>query len=100
MQGTHTLAALSQMGLSAVPQLVSSVQTTHLQTGVAPEQSVLALHWAQLPSIRHAGAAAFFALHWPSDPHPVHWFLVLSQIGFAVVVHWVSSTQATHVLVV
>jgi hypothetical protein len=44
------------------------VQPTHLlamvsQTGVAPEQCRLLVHWTQAPSVRQAPAAAFLAEH-------------------------------------
>jgi hypothetical protein len=39
-------------------------------------------------------------LHCESIAHPAHSFFDLSQMGFAAVVHWASSTHATQVFVV
>jgi hypothetical protein len=81
------------------------VQATHLfvataQTGVAPEQSELALQGTQRPSIKHTGAAGVRARQSASWEHPVHSFRALSQMGRAAAVQSVSAAQATHLAVV
>jgi hypothetical protein len=65
-QATQTWPA-EQMGV-AVGHCELVVQPTHLlvvvsQTGVAPEQCLLVVHWTQAPSVRQAPVAAFLAEH-------------------------------------
>jgi hypothetical protein len=56
--------------MGVVPeQLVLLRHCTHLfvavsQTGVAPEQVELSVHWTQAPVVAHAGCVRSAALHW------------------------------------
>jgi hypothetical protein len=78
------------------------VQPTHLfvvvsQTGVVPEQSVLAVHWTHWPSARHAGAAGLLAAHWLAVVQAAQ-VSVAEQIG-AVAGQVALVVQPTHVFV-
>jgi hypothetical protein len=107
----HSVSPTQAWHFSVVPQIgvapeqvAAEVHCTQVfvvvsHAGVAPVHAVVAVvavHCTHWPSARQAGSATFFVWHCRSAEHATQMFFVLSQIGAAAVVHWLSAVHATH----
>ena len=91
LRAVHCAAAVQaaqapfvQMG-ALVGHVVLFKHWTHLlvlvsQSGVAPEQVVVSMHWTQAPVVAHAGWVVSRAAHW-ADPAQATHVPALEQIG-------------------